>query len=245
MSTLITVLVVVALSIPIGQAGWRLKKSVDLARASEPLQQTPAEPANRLLIVGDSTGVGTGAGSPQASIAGLIANDHPALLIDNRSRDGARFADVVSQLQQAEGQRYDLVLVLAGGNDVIRLTDEEALRRAVDKSIGQAATLADQLIVQPPGNVGNAPFFFPPFSWWMTERARMLHAVVRSAVEAAPNARYVRLFEERDNDPFAQQPELNAADGLHPSAAGYRLWYDELREQGGFEQILRGQPGPR
>ncbi len=244
MPTLITVIVVLALLVPVGQTGWRLKKSVELARASEPLQQTPTEPASRLLIVGDSTGVGTGAGSPEASIAGLIARDHPDLLIDNRSRDGARLADVASQLQQADG-RYDLVLVLAGGNDVLRLTDEQTLRAAVDAIVGRAARLADQLIVQPPGNVGNAPILFPPFTWWMTERARMLHAVVRSAVEAAPHARYVRLFEEREDDPFVHRPELNAADGLHPSAAGYRLWYEQLRKQGGLDELLRAASGER
>ena len=36
--------------------------SAALARLSVPIQQHPSHPSTRLLIVGDSTGVGTGAG---------------------------------------------------------------------------------------------------------------------------------------------------------------------------------------
>jgi len=49
---------------------------------------------------------------------------------------------------------------------------------------------------------------------------------------------YVSLFEERENDPFAQQRDLNAKDGLHPSDAGYRLWLDQLMLQADLQQRL-------
>lgn len=109
-----------------GCAAWRLAQARELAYRSEPFSQFPAVPSMRLLIVGDSTAVGTGASSPQASLAGLIAQDHPQWLIDNRGQDGALFADVVRQL--AIEEHYDMVLVLAGGNDVIRMRDRDAMR---------------------------------------------------------------------------------------------------------------------
>ena len=40
---------------------WRLARTAALVRRSEPLQVAPPQPRKRLLIVGDSTGVGTGA----------------------------------------------------------------------------------------------------------------------------------------------------------------------------------------
>ena len=46
------------------------------------------------------------------------------------------------------------------------------------------------------------------------------------------DAVYVRLFKDRSTDPFVLRPELNASDGLHPSDAGYRVWWEALREQG-------------
>lgn len=214
-----------------GCAAWRIAESAELARRSEPLQQAPAAATLKLLIVGDSTAVGTGASSAQHSLAGLLAQDHPLLRIDNRARDGAKFVDVLSQLRSLDASdRYDLVLVQAGGNDVIRLRDLDALRSDIEQVTARAREHSDRVIVMPAGNVGNAPFFFPPLSWWMTRRARDLHGFVRSAA-AQHGAVYVNLFHERAVDPFVLRPELNASDGLHPSDAGYRLWFDQLMAQ--------------
>jgi lysophospholipase L1-like esterase len=237
---LVAVLVVVLTTS--GCAVWRIGQARELAQRSEPLQHTPANAARRLLIVGDSTGVGTGASAPQASLAGLLARAYPRLQIDNRSRDGATFADVIGQLESAT-DRYDLVLVQAGGNDVIRLRSMDRVRADIDRVAALARARADHVLLMPAGNVGNAPFFFPPVTWLMTARARSLHGFVREAA-ARHQAVYVNLFKERENDPFAQQPGLHAADGLHPSDAGYRVWFDELMAQGRLEPLLAPAKAP-
>jgi lysophospholipase L1-like esterase len=227
----ITLLACAALLLTSGCALWRIGQSAELARLSEPLQQTPARPALRLLIVGDSTAVGTGAASPADSLAGLIAKDHPSLLIENRARDGAKFADVLRQL--ADNSRFDIVLVQAGGNDIIRLTGLERLTADVEAVARRAADRADRVVLMPAGNVGNAPFFFAPWSWLMTERARALHRVVEAAASQT-GATYVNLFQERADDPFVKDLSLNARDGLHPSSAGYRVWFQQLMTQAGL-----------
>jgi lysophospholipase L1-like esterase len=219
-----------------GCAVWRIGKAAELARRSEPLQHTPADAALRLLVVGDSTGVGTGASAPQASLAGLLAQAYPRLQIDNRARDGATFADVIGQLDGATS-RYDIVLVQAGGNDVIRLRKLVDVQADIHRVAQLARTRGGRVLLMPAGNVGNAPFFFPPVSWFMTSRARSMHGFVREAA-AQHQAVYVNLFKEKANDPFAQQPGLNAADGLHPSDAGYRVWFDELMAQGQLAPVL-------
>ena len=227
----------VALLFTTGCAAWRIGQAADLARQSTPFQQSPADAVLSLLIVGDSTGVGTGASSPDSSMAGLIGQAHPRLRIDNRARDGATFADVV---QQFEGTgRYDLVLIQAGGNDVIRLRSDEEVRADIDRATALARERSDRVVLMPAGNVGNAPFFFPPASWLMTDRARRLHGFVRESA-ARHGAVVVNLFKERADDPFAQAPELNAVDGLHPSDAGYRVWRDELLAQSGWAEVLAG-----
>jgi len=226
----------ILVSIP-GCAVWRISQSAELARRSQPLQVTPVEAALRLLVVGDSTAVGTGASSPPASLAGLLAAKFPRLLIENRANDGATFADVATQLSGA--RQFDMVLVQAGGNDVIRLRDMDAVARDIERVTTLARQHAPLVVLMPAGNVGNAPFFFPPLSWWMTERSRQLHAHARaSAARAGSGVVYVSLFEERENDPFAQQRDLNAKDGLHPSDAGYRLWLDQLMLQADLQQRL-------
>ena len=221
-------------------AAWRIKQSVDLARQSEPLQATPPQTTARLLIVGDSTGVGTGASSARGSLAGLIAHDHTHLQIVNRAADGARFADIARQL--AGHEQFDAILVLGGGNDVIRMTGLQALAQDIAKAAELARGQARQVIFMPPGNVGNAPFFFAPLSWLMTHRSQSLHRLVSQAA-AASGAVYVNLYQDKAHDPFAQRPdELNAPDGLHPSDAGYRLWYDALNTQAALSSRLEASP---
>ena len=225
---------VAALATLAGCTVSRLGEARALARASTAFQQEPAAPMLRLLVVGDSTGVGTGATRPAASVAGLLGTAYPRLLVHNQAADGARFDAVPAQLAAAPGnQGYDVVLIQAGGNDVIRGTDVAALAQVLDRSFSAAKARlrpGGVAIVQPAGNVGNAAFFLPPLSQLMSQRARELHTAARSAA-ARHGLVYVNLYQEAAQDPFVQRPELHAADGLHPSDAGYRVWRDELLAQ--------------
>jgi lysophospholipase L1-like esterase len=226
-----------------GCAAWRFGQAAALARDSEPLQRTPSNPTLRLLIVGDSTGVGTGASSPRHSVAGRLAAEFPSLVIENRASDGARLSEVVEQLDRdgrfdrngRDGRddrdgRFDMVLVQAGGNDVIRLRGRAAMQDDVGRVVAAARKRADQVVLMPAGNVGNAEFFFPPVSWLMTARSRTLHGFFRDAA-AGQSIVYVNLFQERADDPFVQEPGYYARDGLHPSDAGYRSWFEQLMQQ--------------
>ena len=218
-----------------------LRESVELVRLSEPLQHAPRGARMRLLIVGDSTGVGTGASDARRSVAGLLAREFPTLHIENRARDGATLADVTRQFV-GPGQ-FDMVLVQAGGNDVIRLRGLDALRSDVEHIGLLARERADQVVIMPAGNIGNAPFFRAPLSWWMTWRSRQMHHIVRVAAEQHGLV-YVDLFHEYDADPFVLQPELNASDGLHPSDAGYRAWFDALALQADLTRQLANARAP-
>ena len=57
---------------------------------------------------------------------------------------------------------------------------------------------------------------------------------------SAQQVHYVRLLKPRDQDPFVTRSQvLNAADGLHPSSAGYAEWYRELVAQGGLNGLTQ------
>ena len=72
----------------------------------------------------------------------------------------------------------------------------------------------------------------------------MLRRLVRAGA-AATGAAYVDLYRERADDPFAQDPQrLIAADHLHPSDAGYAVWFDEIERQALLPQLL-ATPGRR
>ncbi|MBB1074986.1 SGNH/GDSL hydrolase family protein [Rhodoferax sp. 4810] len=126
-------------------------------------------------------------------MAGLLAQTFPNLLINNRSQDGTTFADLLSQLNREE--HFDLVLVMAGGNDVIRLRGMAALHRDVERVTERAQQLTALVVLMPAGNVGNAPFFWAPVSWLMTWQARKLHTMVRHG--AARGCRHARHADHR------------------------------------------------
>jgi lysophospholipase L1-like esterase len=220
-----------------GFTAWRVREAARLLRDSEPFQTQPSGATAGLLIVGDSTAVGTGASGPDNSVAGLISRSHPGVRIVNRATDGAKYADFAVQLQLND-ERFDTVLVLGGGNDVIRFTGKAALRASVDKVAALARERGAQVILMPPGNVGNAPFFWPPLSWWMTKRSQVLHDAVRDAARRT-GATYVDLYKPKSEDPFAlRAKELHASDGLHPSDSGYLLWVAELDRQAKLDTLL-------
>jgi len=213
-----------------GCAAWKIGTAKRLAEESKPFETNPVAATRSLLVIGDSTAAGTGASAPGRSVPGLLAAGDAQLRVVNRAADGARYKDFASQLE-ATRERFDTVLVLGGGNDVIRFTDEESLRADVQRVATLARERGARVILMPPGNVGNAPFFYRPYAWLMERNARKLHGLVREAA-GRTGATYVNLYRDRDHDPFAQRPrELHAADGLHPSDAGYALWAEELRRQ--------------
>ena len=212
-----------------GRAMRRLGAAGRLTRASRPYSVTPRHAAGSLLIVGDSTALGTGASTAEASLAGRIARRYPALAIRTVARAGARFEAIAEQLRQAG--RHDVILIAGGANDVMRFTSRERLAGAIELTLARAASQAAKVIVVPAPNVGNAPFFPPPLSWLLSRRARALHTLVRASA-AANGAAYVDLYRERAEDPFARDPQrLIAVDHLHPSDAGYAVWFDEIERQ--------------
>jgi len=218
------------------QARQRLGEAARLTRLSEPFNATPSAPRASLLIVGDSTALGTGASVPERSLPGLIAQRYPTLTIRNLASAGARFQGIADQLAQAG--RHDVILIAGGANDVMRLTSTGRLARSVELVLHRAARRANTVIVVPAPNVGNAPFFPAPFSWLFSHRARLLHRLVRSSAEVV-GAAYVNLYRKRGDDPFACDPQrLIATDHLHPSDEGYAVWFDELERQAPLSRFI-------
>ena len=220
-----------------GYAALRLRQSARLAHKGHAFDRLAQAEGARLLVVGDSTAKGTGASTPEYSLPGLLCRANPSLTVVNRGHDRARFEDMLAQLEGDE--RFDAVLILCGANDVLRMTRDAALRDSIRRVAQRARVRSDLVVFMPPGNIGKAPFFLPPWNWWMTYRSRRLHAIVSQEAQAN-GALYVSLFRDRDGDPFARHPQrMNARDRLHPSDAGYQFWQRELEAQVQLSAKLR------
>jgi lysophospholipase L1-like esterase len=178
--------------------------------------------ALRVLALGDSFTIGTGSGE-QAS--------YPAR---NLAVNGYTTQDLLDEeLPQVRDFSPDLVFLAIGANDLVRGSDEAEYRSQVRRilmalrglSVPPAALVA---LPQPDWSLSPAASSFgdPAAIAAIIER---FNAILREEVTAI-GGRYADLF------PLMQRQAragMVAGDGLHPSAAAYDEWAQELLRLGG------------
>jgi lysophospholipase L1-like esterase len=211
-----------------GYAAYRISIGKQFAEEAVPFSRELEAPRIRILTIGDSTVVGTGVSESRFSIAGRLAEDFPEADIINEGQNGLRAADVTRRISLLEGS-YDLVLVQAGGNDIIRFTKLEQLRGSVSTILREAKRLSPNVLILHSGNVGLAPFFPWPWSVLASWRAAQVRELYMELAEGA-GAHYVDLFTTKEEDPFRHDyARYYASDGLHLSDMGYGIWYERIR----------------
>ena len=223
--------------------GIRINRGTEIAQASRPFGLKNPAAMHCVLVVGDSTGVGTGAARPEESVAGRIAGEFPGTEIVNLSRNGAKLKDALGQLESVADSRFDIVLVQAGGNDILGFTDLGELKETTRQVLQSARGKGKAVAFITTGNVGLAPAFFPPISWILTARTREARALFLD-VSRESGVQYVDLFREKGNEIFLGDPDrYYTPDYLHPSSEGYRVWYEELKKQTDIVERLGKGPG--
>jgi len=212
-----------------------LRLGRDIVSATSPFEQRPAKPSLRVLIMGDSTGLGVGAQAGQ-SLAALLAADRPDAEVLNVSRSGARLGDITHQLRQLprsrdkEKERWDLVLLHAGGNDIFRGTSPARMRRDAEALLSKLVPLARHVVWLGPPNIGLLPAFVPPFSWLLSRRSVMACALFKQCADRF-GVRFVDFCEPRDKAFFSSDPERYIApDQVHPTEESYRHCYGLLKQ---------------
>ena len=179
-------------------------------------------PRSRMLVLGDSTAVGTGA-PPEMSVAARLARAYLDVSIDNRGADGASLADTLGQLQEDEGPAPLMMLIMSGGNDVFRMATVRRMERHLDRLLEAAIRRAPRVVLMSPGNFASAPGLWWPLDGVMGWRSRVARDAFRRIADRHPIL-HVSLFREAREDPFAQDPaRFYADDGVHtlrPRATG-------------------------
>jgi len=204
----------------------RAKRLCALAPAAY-MRETGSGP--RVLLLGDSTGVGLGCDTRRESVAALLARDVREARITNLSACGARVADLMAQWERAHASQWDLVIVFAGGNDVFWHTPLRDLERDARCLLQQLSQAAPRVIWAGMANVGRAPLFLPPFSWWLSRRTRQVCTLLERCTSDA-GASFVNFYREAGEDHFsADVARYYAQDRVHPSAAAYAWCYRHMR----------------
>ena len=211
---------------------WRgIGRARAFAAEGRRYQRRVPAPVLRILILGDSTGVGIGAARPEDTIAGLLAAEFPQADIVNVSQSGARVSHVARQARRCIrlGWHFDLALAHVGGNDVLRATPIDRLVIASQHLMTELTRLADRTVWLGPLDIGLAPLFPPPYSWLLAARS---HAAARvfAACAQAHGAQFIDFCTSDHSDHFLRERRASfAVDGLHPSSSAYRYGYAALR----------------
>jgi len=182
----------------------------------------------KILFLGDSTAVGTGAKTNSGSVAGYFGQDFPQAKIVNVSRNGLKIGELRRNFPLVNGH-YNLLVLQIGANDILRFTPYKEIEKDLSALVDRARMLAATVVILHSGNVGLAPVFSWPFNVIYTGRSRAVRDIyIRTA--RAKGVFYIDLFAEGKADPFTLDIDrYYAPDYLHPSTDGYRQWYEKIR----------------
>jgi len=191
-------------------------------------QQVPVA-VRRVVFIGDSTGHGTGASDAGRTLMGQLAKDFPDAAIENYSQTGLKLRGVERILRDrlASGAPpANLVIVMAGGMDVIHLAPLFVLKRSLRRVLDLARQNGAQTLYIAPYNAGLAPLYhFPASSFigWRLKRAVQTY----EKVAREQSAQFASLFENTAD--LLSVGHFYAPDKVHPNDEGYRLWYNRLK----------------
>ncbi|MGB8169398.1 MAG: GDSL-type esterase/lipase family protein [Chthoniobacteraceae bacterium] len=180
-----------------------------LAEAREPLPRDP------VLFYGSSS----------IRLWASLAADFPGLPVVNRAFGGSTLRECVAEMERLVFPVEPRAIVLyAGENDL----DQGASPEEVRGNFAEFVTRIDD-------RLGLLPIVFisikpSPARQWHLAKFRQTNALVRAALSAWPNARYLDLHAlmlHPDGD--SARGELYAEDGLHLNDRGYQLWAAEVR----------------
>lgn len=180
----------------------------------------------RVLIIGDSSAAGVGAGSQETALSGQLSKGlAQQFLVDWRlvAKTGATTRSTIRTLKKQLPRRWDVVVVALGVNDVTR-----AVPRAIWlRQLGELVDVLEQrfdakriyLSGLPP--MGQFPLLPHPLRWVLGRQARRLDQGLQTFAENQARCRYLALEVTED-------PARMAEDGFHPGPSIYAEWAAQL-----------------
>lgn len=189
----------------------------------------PRNPTSKILVVGDSTGVGTGSKNPKQSVAGLLASDYPYADISNYAQNGMRSDKLLAFIKKMPIDKYDLIFIHTCGGDIVALQSPHVIAKSVGKIIFEAKKRGRKIVLLPPGDVGAAPFvpwFLKMFYTKRTEQALQLVQELASKSGIV----YVDMLREVSGGKFPIKKDYYAVDGMHLSSKGNRIWHERIKD---------------
>ncbi len=200
-----------------------------ITKVTPPYQQK-GDGSKSLLILGDSTGYGTGASEAKYSIAGLIGAEYPNLTITNKSVNNRTIGELRRDIETLTGQ-YDVILLQIGANDILQRRTLETVLEDLQAVLDTLAPRTKKIVMISSSNVGGAVRFKnDEKAVRYQEQSINFKEAFKRLQNDRPHFTYVDLYVAPEKDPFVLEPHIYTAnDRLHPTNAGYAIWYNTLK----------------
>jgi|TARA_R110000787_G_scaffold266602_6_gene372795 lysophospholipase L1-like esterase len=190
--------------------------------------------AIKLLILGDSAAAGVGVNQQKQALAGqlplLLTKQHPInwQLI---ASSGLTSTDIINELALLPAQKFDLVLISVGVNDVTHFTRQAQWTENINTliTILSSKFSADKVLFSsvPPMHLFTA--LPQPLRWWLGLRATKLNTLMAAVLANQHQGANNKCSVLTVDIPF--NPEFLATDGMHPSTLAYNVWAKQAAEQ--------------
>ncbi len=181
-------------------------------------------PRLRLLITGDSSAAGVGAGTQAQALSGHLVSRlarHYSVEWRLEATTGHTTQDTIDRLKDLEGP-FDAVVTALGVNDVTRAVTRKAFaeRQAQLLDLLTNGLGARTVVATAVPQMNRFPALPQPLAWVLGRQAARLDDGLQQVVAAYSQARHLTLD-------LPDDPALAAPDGYHPSPRTYALWADE------------------
>lgn len=189
-------------------------------------------PLRTVVVLGDSTGAGVGAGSAENAYATVIAErlaeeTNARIRLVGLAVSGARVAGVLEeQVPAALNEKADVYFVAIGANDVTHLTSLESVRDGIADIVSRLGSDGVPVVVAGAPDM-RAPAWAEPLRSIAGWRGR----AVTDATEEAARAEGATIvpLAKRTRDYFMTEPEAAYSDDLfHPGPGGYARWAEAI-----------------
>lgn len=183
----------------------------------------------QILILGDSTAVGTGASSVSDTLSGRLMHDFPDAQITNLGVNGSLIMDISNQIKKVSSQKYDLIIISSGGNDVWNMTRKSIIYRHLGFIFKETTRMSNgRVFFLLYNNIGDAPIFPKFIRFFLRARCRSIQNQIER-ITYTMNVSLINIFSDDKDNPFIKNPKkFFADDGIHPSSLGYQLWYHRM-----------------
>jgi lysophospholipase L1-like esterase len=184
----------------------------------------------RLAVIGESTAAGCGVENYEDSIAAAFAR----CLADRRGhdvswfvlgQDGATSRRILHRLMPDLADGWDLVVLLAGVNDVLSRRRPAEWRANLEAILHGLEARSRRVVVAGLPTFAEFPQLPVALSRYLDRRARALDRVAEQVCQQRDHAVWV------GSEGVEAGPDFFAIDGFHPSAEGYRQWANLLCER--------------